>query len=209
MLHQWRLDLPTITSQIRYSKYMNVDSATQWSHVCLPVLSVANSSGPGIPVEPAPPSFAPAELKFPSECNSHWSLDQKATEPLFINTGESPSVVVGIVHHNYKCTSSSAQERRYLVHPESRLGLFAELQVSISIIECRTIWVMGPWLPWFKGSIQSILLRFSVIERFKFKGNVPLNAVYVPLNAVPFNFKHVIQRHRAELRQYTFDILMN
>ncbi|XP_042160919.1 tumor necrosis factor receptor superfamily member 5-like isoform X1 [Oncorhynchus tshawytscha] len=46
----------------------------------------ANSSGPGIPVEPAPPSFAPAELKFPSECNSHWSLDQKATEPLFINT---------------------------------------------------------------------------------------------------------------------------
>ncbi|XP_038850635.1 tumor necrosis factor receptor superfamily member 14-like isoform X2 [Salvelinus namaycush] len=46
----------------------------------------ANSSGPGIPVEPAPPSFAPAELKFPTECNSHWSLDQKATEPLFINT---------------------------------------------------------------------------------------------------------------------------
>ncbi|XP_029602938.1 tumor necrosis factor receptor superfamily member 5 isoform X2 [Salmo trutta] len=46
----------------------------------------ANSSGPGIPVEPAPPSFTPAELKFPTECNSHWSLDQKATEPLFINT---------------------------------------------------------------------------------------------------------------------------
>ncbi|CAB1334493.1 unnamed protein product [Coregonus sp. 'balchen'] len=46
----------------------------------------ANSSGPGIPVEPAPPSFAPAELKFPTECNSHWSLDQKCTEPLFINT---------------------------------------------------------------------------------------------------------------------------
>uniref|UniRef100_A0A673ZA13 Tumor necrosis factor receptor superfamily member 5-like n=1 Tax=Salmo trutta TaxID=8032 RepID=A0A673ZA13_SALTR len=99
----------------------------------------ANSSGPGIPVEPAPPSFAPAELKFPTECNSHWSLDQKATEPLFINTGESPSVVVGIVHHNYKCTSSSAQERRYSVHPESRLGLFTELQVSIGIVECRTI----------------------------------------------------------------------
>ncbi|XP_041758661.1 tumor necrosis factor receptor superfamily member 14 isoform X1 [Coregonus clupeaformis] len=46
----------------------------------------ANSSGPGIPVEPATPSFASAELKFPTECNSHWSLDQKGTEPLFINT---------------------------------------------------------------------------------------------------------------------------